>query len=112
MASGIATAVTVSPQNENLGSKQATLSVPAGTTRIINVVEEFRMLGSGYRIDNLDGTNVASFRIDGPSSQLLNIPTADFYAASGFWFEQLEIIAGAIGDCRVIVVGTPINEVL
>jgi len=111
MGVGLESIPNVGPNDEKLNTKQVVVNVPAGTTRIINIPEEFHLLGNGFRIDNRS-IAAANFRVGGPSAELIPINATDFYALGGVWISQIEIQADAGGACLVMISGVPIDQVV
>jgi len=101
----------IGPSDERLNVTQVVVNVPAGTTRIINIPEEFHLLGNGFRIDNRSAA-VANFRMGGPSAVLIQINATDFFGMGGVWVSQLEVQADAGGACLVTITGVPIDQVV
>lgn len=111
MGVGLEIVPNIGPNDERLNTTQVTVNVPAGTTRVINIPEEFRLLGNGFRIDNRSAA-AANFRVGGPSAPLIPINGTDFYAIGGSWISQIEVQADAGGACLVMITGVPIDQVV
>ncbi len=109
---GLVLSVKKGPRDEKLTSRPITISVPAGTNRIVNFPAEFMALASGIQIINRDGANPITITINNDVINSFTIPASGSVGLSDQWIEQIQVIAGAAGVTVIQSQVTPLNEVL
>ncbi len=109
---GLVLSVKKGPRDEKLTSRPITISIPAGTNRIVNYPAEFRALASGVQIINRDGANTITITINNDVINSFTIPASASVGLSDQWIEQIQIVAGAAGVSVLQAQVTPLDEVL
>lgn len=82
--------------------------VPAGTTRRISFPQEFFRDVESVIISNNDGTNFATYQINGESQPVLTLGAGEFRAINGTVIDLLIITAGALNTVQVQAIGRPV----
>jgi len=93
----------------NLGLKSSSVPtlapvsqiIPAGTTVTVSFLDQFFGQAIALRITNLDGANVATYQINGESSDVLTLAAGGNRSINDTVINLVRIVAGAAGAVQV-----------
>lgn len=89
------------PKDTSIESFPIFINVPAGTTRVVTFPAEFNAVAISLQIENQDGTNAASYRINSSTNPMINLPASNFRSFSDMNIVSCEVTAGAAGVCVI-----------
>jgi|TARA_R110000824_G_scaffold195776_1_gene378697 hypothetical protein len=89
------------PKDTSIESFPIFITIPQGTTRIVTFPTEFNAIAIGLQIENNDGTNSASYRINSSTNPLSNLPASSFRSFSDMNIVSVEVTTGATGSCLI-----------
>ncbi len=95
--------VLTKPKDTSVESFPIFITIPAATTRTINFPTEFLAIAISIMIDNLDGANAASYRINSSTDPMINLSATSFRSFSDMNIVSVTVTTGAAGP--VIVSG-------
>ena len=95
--------VLTKPKDTSVESFPIFITIPANTTRTVSFPTEFLAIAISIMIDNLDGTNAASYRINSSSDPMINLAASNFRSFSDMNIVSVTVTTGAAGP--VIVSG-------
>jgi hypothetical protein len=93
--------VLTKPNSQDLESFPIFITIPANTRRIVTFPTEFNSIAIGLQIENSDGTNAASYRINSSTNPMSNLPASNFRSFSGMNIVSVEVQTGAAGSCLI-----------
>ena len=93
--------VLTKPKDTSIESFPIFITIPANTRRIVTFPTEFNSIAIGLQIENFDGTNSASYRINSSTNVLSNLPASNFRSFSGMNIVSVEVQTGAAGACLI-----------
>jgi len=77
------------------------LIIPAGTTVVVPISENFLGVAVSFLISNLDASNNATYQINGSSAPVLILASGAFRTISDTQIRWVKITAGASGDVQL-----------
>lgn len=89
------------PKDTSIESFPIFITIPQGTTRIVTFPTEFNAIAIGLQIENFDGTNAASYRINSSTNAFSNLPASNFRGFSDMNIVSVEVTTGAAGACLI-----------
>ena len=89
--------VLTKPASTELESFPIFITVPAGTTRQVVFPTEFNAIAIGLQIENQDGANFCTYRINSSTNVPIQIPASNFRSFSQMNIVSVTIVAGAAG---------------
>lgn len=89
--------VLTKPKDTSIESFPIFITVPQGTTRIVTFPTEFNAIAISLQIENQDGGNACTYRINSSTNPLVNIPASNFRSFSDMNIVSVEVVAGATG---------------
>ncbi len=93
--------VLTKPNSTELESFPIFITIPQATRRIVTFPTEFNSIAIGLQIENSDGTNAASYRINSSTNPMSNLPASNFRSFSGMNIVSVEVQTGAAGSCLI-----------
>lgn len=88
------------------------ITVPAGTTRVLNFPSEFNGVCSSVAIQNTDAANAAIGILNNDRINSFSILNGTPVSLGVQWIVQIEITAGVAAACLVICEIVPLEEVV
>ena len=67
--------VLTKPKDTSIESFPIFITIPQATTRTVTFPTEFNAIAISLQIENQDGTNAASYRINSSTNPMINLPT-------------------------------------
>lgn len=92
--------VITQPANTNIESFPIFITVPAsapGVLRVVTFPTEFCAMAISIQIENQDGTNAASYRINSDIQPMVNLPASNFRSLNNMNIVSVTIDSGAAG---------------
>jgi hypothetical protein len=89
--------VLTKPNSTEIESFPIFITIPAGQLRRVNFPTEFNAIAISLQIENQDGTNQASYRLNSSTIPLINLPASQFRGFSNMNIVSCEVQAGAAG---------------
>lgn len=93
--------VLTKPNSTEIESFPIFITIPQGTTRIITFPTEFNAIAISIQIENQDGANAASYRLNSSTIPLINLPASNFRSFSNMNIVSVEVTTGAAGVCVI-----------
>ena len=90
-----------SPRDTTLLSYPVIFTATAGNVTTIDTATQFNGIARSVQFVNQDGANAAVARVNGVASPPFNIPASGAIGFSDQWINQLQVTAGAAGDCII-----------
>jgi len=100
---GLILTLKVGPRSEQVRSYTTVITVPLGTTQIINFKAQFRGLARSVSFFNRDGANTATIILNNDRINSFTLAAASTFNANDQWMEQIEITAGAAGAVNAFI---------
>ena len=98
------------PKDLKFQSYSNPVTVPAGTTRVINYPTEFGVFATSVAIQNLDAANLATVSINGGDN--FSVVNGSPVSMGDLWVVQVRVVAGAAGDVMIMAQQIPTKEVI
>ena len=95
--------VLTKPASTELESFPIFITIPQGTTRQVNFPTEYNAIAIGLQIENQDGGNFCTYRINSSTNTPIQIAASNFRSFSQMNIVSVTIVAGATGP--VIISG-------
>jgi len=93
--------VLTKPKDTSIESFPIFITIPANTTRIVTFPTEFNAVAIALQIENQDGTNAASYRINSSTNPMINLPASNFRSFSDMNIVSVTVTTGAAGVCVI-----------
>jgi hypothetical protein len=93
--------VLTKPKDTSIESFPIFITIPANTTRVVTFPTEFNAVAISLQIENQDGTNAASYRINSSTNPLINLPASNFRSFSDMNIVSVTVTTGAAGVCVI-----------
>ena len=77
------------------------ITIPQATTRTVTFPTEFNAIAISLQIENQDGTNAASYRINSSTNPMINLPASNFRSFSDMNIVSVTVTTGAAGVCII-----------
>lgn len=107
LVSGLTYLPRVSAKSTNLQLYTTNDVKDSSATKIINFQAQYMALASSILVDNLDGSNACTVRLNN-NFHTITIAASTFRAFNDSWIEQIEI-SGASTDCQVTAQVSPLE---
>lgn len=91
------------PKDTSIESFPIFITIPQGTRRIVTFPTEFNAIAISLQIENQDGGNSCTYRINSSTNPFVSIPASNFRSFSDMNIVSVEVVAGATGP--VIILG-------
>jgi len=91
--------VLTKPKDTSIESFPIFITIPANTTRIVTFPTEFNAVAIALQIENQDGANAASYRINSSTNPMINLPASNFRSFSDMNIVSVTVTTGAAGVC-------------
>jgi len=91
--------VLTKPKDTSIESFPIFITIPANTTRIVTFPTEFNAVAIALQIENQDGTNAATYRINSSTNPMINLPASNFRSFSDMNIVSVTVTTGAAGVC-------------
>ena len=93
--------VLTKPKDTSIESFPIFITIPANTTRIVTFPTEFNAVAISLQIENQDGANAASYRINSSTNPMINLPASNFRSFSDMNIVSVTVTTGAAGVCII-----------
>ena len=93
--------VLTKPKDTSIESFPIFITIPANTTRIVTFPTEFNAVAISLQIENQDGANAASYRINSSTNPMINLPASNFRSFSDMNIVSVTVTTGAAGVCVI-----------
>ena len=93
--------VLTKPKDTSIESFPIFITVPANTTRVVTFPTEFNAVAIALQIENQDGANAASYRINSSTNPMINLPASNFRSFSDMNIVSVTVTTGAAGVCVI-----------
>lgn len=93
--------VLTKPKDTSIESFPIFITVPQGVTRIVTFPTEFNAVAIAMQIENQDGTNAASYRINSSTNPFINLPASNFRSFADMNIVSVTVNTGAAGPCII-----------
>ncbi|AXH78860.1 MAG: hypothetical protein [Circular genetic element sp.] len=93
--------VLTKPKDTSIESFPIFITIPANTTRIVTFPTEFNAIAIALQIENQDGANAASYRINSSTNPMINLPASNFRSFSDMNIVSVTVTTGAAGVCII-----------
>ena len=93
--------VLTKPKDTSIESFPIFITVPANTTRVVTFPTEFNSVAIALQIENQDGANAASYRINSSTNPMINLPASNFRSFSDMNIVSVTVTTGAAGVCVI-----------
>ena len=93
--------VLTKPKDTSIESFPIFITIPQATTRIVTFPTEFNAIAISLQIENQDGTNAASYRINSSTNPMINLPASNFRSFSDMNIVSVTVTTGAAGVCVI-----------
>ena len=87
--------VLTKPASTEIESFPIFITIPANTLRVVTFPTEFNSIAISLQIENQDGANAASYRLNSSTDPLVNLPASNFATVDNTVVNYLTVIAGA-----------------
>jgi len=93
--------VLTKPKDTSIESFPIFITIPAATTRVVTFPTEFNAVAISLQIENQDGANAASYRINSSTNPMINLPASNFRSFSDMNIVSVTVTTGAAGVCII-----------
>ena len=93
--------VLTKPKDTSIESFPIFITIPQATTRTVTFPTEFNAIAISLQIENQDGTNAASYRINSSTNPMINLPASNFRSFSDMNIVSVTVTTGAAGVCII-----------
>jgi len=94
--------VLTKPKDTSIESFPIFITVAAGAGQTtVTFPTQFNAIAIALQIENQDGANAASYRINSSTNPLINLPASNFRSFSGMNIVSVEVQTGAAGSCLI-----------
>jgi len=93
--------VLTKPKDTSIESFPIFITIPANTTRIVTFPTEFNAVAIALQIENQDGANAASYRINSSTNPMINLPASNFRSFADMNIVSVTVTTGAAGVCII-----------
>ena len=93
--------VLTKPKDTSIESFPIFITIPANTTRIVTFPTEFNAVAIALQIENQDGANAASYRINSSTNPMINLPASNFRSFADMNIVSVTVTTGAAGVCVI-----------
>jgi hypothetical protein len=93
--------VLTKPKDTSIESFPIFITIPQATTRIVTFPTEFNAVAIALQIENQDGANAASYRINSSTNPMINLPASNFRSFSDMNIVSVTVTTGAAGPCII-----------
>ena len=88
--------VLTKPKDTSIESFPIFITIPQATTRTVTFPTEFNAIAISLQIENQDGTNAASYRINSSTNPMINLPASNFRSFSDMNIVSVTVTTGAV----------------
>ena len=93
--------VLTKPKDTSIESFPIFITIPANTNRIVTFPTEFNAVAIALQIENQDGANAASYRINSSTNPMINLPASNFRSFADMNIVSVTVTTGAAGVCII-----------
>ena len=93
--------VLTKPKDTSIESFPIFITIPQATTRTVTFPTEFNAIAISLQIENQDGANAASYRINSSTNPMINLPASNFRSFSDMNIVSVTVTTGAAGVCII-----------
>ena len=93
--------VLTKPKDTSIESFPIFITIPQATTRIVTFPTEFNAVAIALQIENQDGANAASYRINSSTNPMINLPASNFRSFADMNIVSVTVTTGAAGVCVI-----------
>ena len=93
--------VLTKPKDTSIESFPIFITIPQATTRTVTFPTEFNAIAIALQIENQDGANAASYRINSSTNPMINLPASNFRSFSDMNIVSVTVTTGAAGVCII-----------
>ena len=93
--------VLTKPASTEIESFPIFITIPANTLRVVTFPTEFNSVAISLQIENQDGANAASYRINSSTNPMINLPASNFRSFSDMNIVSVTVTTGAAGVCII-----------
>ena len=93
--------VLTKPASTEIESFPIFITIPANTLRVVTFPTEFNSIAISLQIENQDGANAASYRLNSSTNPLVNLPASNFRSFSNMNIVSVTVQTGAAGVCVI-----------
>jgi len=90
------------PKDTSIESFPIFITIPQGTSRIVTFPTEFNAVAISLQIENQDGGNSCSYRINSSTNPMTTIPSTNFRSFTDMNIVSVEVTAGATGPTVIL----------
>lgn len=100
---GLILGLKVGPRDTKLSSYTIPITIPLGTTRVINFFSEFRGIARSVEVINRDAANTCLVILNNDQINTFTIAASNQQGFNDQWIEQIAITAGAAGAVNLFI---------